>query len=285
MHLGATIPLEDLVDLGLTAGHLSNIGAMSDEELAAEGRRYSEAGIIAVQTGGYCNLISTDENHRRDCIANLRSLLTRAERAGCRWVVVGGGHRDPAKPTDIFSAHPDNWTAEARALLAESCAAVLDGWSSATTGLVVETWVMTPLDSPAAARQLADTVNHRNFGILFDPVNMMNLDRHFRSGAFIGTCFDTFGDQIRLVHLKDTLIKAESFTYHMAEVPIGDGNLDIGQLLREADGLDEGIPLVIEHLAGFDAYAQAVSRMREIAAKNSLSFVSPRQSGTLREES
>lgn len=275
MHLGAMIKLDDLIANGLTAGPVSNIKDMGDAELNKARDDFETAGVIAAQTGGYCNLISVDEGHRRECVVSVRRLLEKAERVGCRSVVVGGGHRDPSVPTDIFSAHPENWSDYATDLLAESCREVLDGWASDTTGLVIETWVMTPVDSPRAARKLASSVNHQNFGILFDPVNMMNLDRHFRTGDLIAECVNEFGEWIELVHLKDTRIMADRFTYHMAEVPIGDGNMDYPRLLRELTSIGEDLPLIVEHLANLDDYIQAITRIRSIAADEGIEFSSP----------
>jgi len=272
MHLGAVLNIPDLQKLGLTAGPAEDIAELPEAERSGLGLSFEQAGIIPAQTGGYCNLVSTDEAHRRKCVARLRETLAAAEQAGVRTVICGGGHRDPDCPEAVFSPHPDNWTQPARELLAQSCAEVLDGFSSKVTKLTIETWVMTPLDSPRAARDLVDAVKHPNLGILFDPVNMMNLDRHFRTGEFVAECIDTFGDAITHVHAKDTRILADRFTYHMAEVPIGSGRMDYARLLREMTRLPEDVSLIIEHLDTFDAYAAAAAKLREIAAAEGIDF-------------
>lgn len=275
MQLGATISLDDAIALGVSAAPIPADKPLSDAELLALRQKYAAAGITPVQTNGYCNLVATDEAVRLENIAATRELLRKADLAGSRAVVVGGGHRDAKVPRDVFSAHPDNWKPETVELLAKSCRAILDGLDLKTVKLTIETWVMTPLDSPQAVKRLVELVDHPNFGILFDPVNMMNLERHFRSGPFIAECFAAFGDAIVLVHAKDTGLQPEHFTYKMAEVPIGTGQLDYNELLRQMATREKDLPLVIEHLGQPEEYAAAVRHLRGIAAAEGLSFWVP----------
>lgn len=172
MQLGATISLDDAIALGVSAAPIPADKPLSDAELLALRQKYAAAGITPVQTNGYCNLVATDEAVRLENIAATRELLRKADLAGSRAVVVGGGHRDAKVPRDVFSAHPDNWKPETVELLAKSCRAILDGLDLKTVKLTIETWVMTPLDSPAAVKRLVELVDHPNFGILFDPVNI-----------------------------------------------------------------------------------------------------------------
>lgn len=275
MQLGATVSLEDAIGLGVTAAGIAAETPLSDAELVELGRSYTRAGITPVQTNGYCNLVATDEAIRRENVAATRELLRKADLAGSRAVVLGGGHRDPAVPRDVFSAHPDNWKPEAIELLAQSCREIVDGLDLKTTRLSVETWVMTPLDSPKSVRRFLDLVRHKSVGILFDPVNMMNLDRHFRTGEFIAECFDTFGDDIVHVHAKDTRLLAAEFTYKMAEAPIGTGQLDYAELLRQMSRRAEDLPLVVEHLGKREDYADAIAYIRRVAGAEGLTFWTP----------
>ena len=275
MQLGATVSLDDAIALGVTAAGIAAEKPLSDAELVELGRSYTKAGITPVQTNGYCNLVATDEAIRRENVAATRELLRKADLAGSRAVVLGGGHRDPAVPRDVFSAHPDNWKPEAVELLAQSCREIVDGLNLKTTRLSVETWVMTPLDSPKSVRRFLDLVGHKSVGILFDPVNMMNLDRHFRTGEFIAECFDVFGDDIVHVHAKDTKLLAAEFTYKMAEAPIGTGQLDYAELLRQMSRKAQDLPLVVEHLGRREDYADAIAYIRRIAKAEGLSFWTP----------
>ena len=138
-------------------------------------------------------------------------MLLAAENVDSSFVNVGGGHREPTCPSNVFSAHPANWKDEALEVLAVSCIQVLGQIPIRQTRLVLETRMMTPLDSPQKVRQLYDQVNHPQFGFLFDSVNLMNLNRYFRTGEFIRECVDILGDDIALVHLKDTILKPDTF--------------------------------------------------------------------------
>ncbi len=102
MQLGATISLADAIALGVSAAPIGADQPLSDAELTALRQEYAAAGITPVQTNGYCNLVATDEAVRLENIAATRELLRKADLAGSRAVVVGGGHRDPAVPREVF---------------------------------------------------------------------------------------------------------------------------------------------------------------------------------------
>lgn len=273
MRLGALVSLEEAAAHGITAAAQRIELGMEEHELAFVRQRFEQAGVWAVQTGGYRNLAATDETVRQEAVAYLRKMLVKADQAGVMFVVTGGGHRDPARPSDVFSAHPDNWRPEALEVLADSCRRVLADLELRQAKLVVETWTMTPVDSPEKARALYEAVNHPHFGILFDPVNLMNLERYFRTGSFVQECVDILGDAIALVHLKDALLRPEAFTYHMSEVMIGEGNVDYPSLLQALSGLTHAnVPIMVEHLKSIEAYAASVRHVREIAAANGVAL-------------
>jgi len=265
MRLGATVAFDDAVRLGFTAAPMAIEDHFDDRRLDSLRLQYSHAGILGAQLSSYCNLTSTDEHIRQENIRLVKQRLKLASKAGCRSVVVGGGHRNPLCPRDVFSAHPDNWTPLALDILADSCAQILADMEPGQTKLIIETWVMTPVNSPENVRKLVDKVNHPNFGILFDPVNLMNLDRYFKNGDFIRECVDVFGDSIAVVHLKDTLLIPERFTYHLSEAQAGKGNLDYKTLLGLCRHLDPDLPLLIEHLKTLKEYEQSGAFIRQVA--------------------
>lgn len=275
MQLGATVSLDAAVGMGISAASVNIEHDTSDSEIDELKQKYASAKVTPVQAGGYCNLISTDERHRKANILKTKALLRRADLMGCRTVVVGGGHRDPDNPHEIFSVHPENWQPEALDLLAESCRDILSDLDLSHTKLVVETWVMTPLNSPKAVAKLVAKVDHPNFGILFDPVNMMNLERYYQSGEFIEACITAFGDAIALVHAKDTLLRADPFTFHMAEAPVGQGQLDYRTLMRALDRLSADLPLVVEHLKEDHEYKAALAYLRQVAREEGVDLWRP----------
>lgn len=220
------------------------------------------------QVSCYTNLECAPGAIRDRQMARLRELIDWTAAAGGRVVVSGCGHMNPDNAEEVFSAHPDNWTPAAMDRLVETCAEAA-GWAAeAGITFAVESWVLLTLNSPKKIRELVDRVNNPALGVLFDPVNLMNLDVHFTNGEMIREAFDLLGDRIKIVHAKDTIINAAAFTYHMSEAQVGKGRLDYDTLLRCMSELsDPDTPLHIEHLSRLDEVISARDHLRTVAAR------------------
>ncbi len=268
MRLGVTILPEVAANYNFKITSVDIEPGMTDIDIEGIQKRFKKANVLPVQSSAYYNLASTNDLIRADAIKNVRKVLMNAEKIGCKFVVVGGGHRNPACPANVFSAHPANWEDEAIDVLADSCIKVLEKIPLSKTKIVLETWTMTPLNSPQKARRLFDKINHPQFGILLDIVNLMNLDRYFKTGEFIWECVNVLGDAIDLVHLKDTILNPELFTYHMSEAPVGKGNLDYPEVLSALNSLNKkDLILMIEHLDTIEQYIECTQFVYQIAKK------------------
>lgn len=227
---------------------------------------FHDNGVALSQVSCYVNLEQAPGASRDLQMERLRKVIAFAGAAGARCVVSGCGHMHPDKAEEVFAAHPDNWTDAAMDRLAASCAEAATWAHEAGTIFTAESWVLLTLNSPRKLRELVQRVDHPGFGILFDPVNLMNLDVYFDTGRMIQEAFDQVGDRIVAVHAKDTLLIESSFTYHMSEAPPGKGTLDYETLLRCMDGLnDQDTPLHIEHLRSLDAVVEARDAIRGVA--------------------
>lgn len=271
MILGVSAPFEIAKMQKFKAASMPLKGK-SDEEINECRRRFDRAGVRGVQYAAYCNLTSVNERVRQRAIQSLKQSLVTAHKAGCEAVVTGGGHRNPDDPEAVYAIHRDNWSELALDVLAESCKQVLSDISIGETRLCLETWVMTPLDSFESVKYVLDKVNHPNLKICFDPVNLMNLDRYFSNGEYILKCLDAFGDDIHVVHLKDTRLLPKPHTYHMSEALIGDGNLDFNTLLKGCSQLQSDLPLLIEHVKDAELIKQSAAKIRWIAEKLKLAL-------------
>lgn len=264
--------LDKLIDaikrLGLSGTALPLDATWTAEQAEAVGQRFRAEGIAIAQVGCYTNLEGALGPVRQQQMERLKRVLTLAAHAGARCVVSCPGHMNPDLPEAIFSAHPDNWTEAAMDRLVESCREVADAAATAGVTFCLESWVVTTLNSPERLAELVRRVGTREFGILFDPVNLMNLDTYFGNARVIEDCFDRLGDAIQIVHAKDTRIVEASFTYHMSEVVPGDGILDYATLLRCMGRLsDPETPLVIEHVATQREIERARDYIRQAAAE------------------
>ncbi|MDQ3657609.1 MAG: sugar phosphate isomerase/epimerase [Chloroflexota bacterium] len=280
MRLSATVPgrtprekVQAIRSLGMSATDIWFDPATSIAQAAEIQQTFAGAGVSLSQVSCYTNLECVPGAIRDRQMAHLRDVIAFAGRTGVRCVVSGCGHMNPDAPEEVFSAHPDNWTDAAMDRLVESCTEAAAWAAEAGTVFCAESWVLLTLDSPRKMREQADRVNSPAFGLLFDPVNLMNLDVYFDNGRMIREAFDLLGDRIVAVHAKDTKLIDSAFTYHMSEAIPGDGTLDYETLLRCMDDLgDAETPLHIEHLPALDDVARARDYIRSVAERTGITL-------------
>ncbi len=280
MRLSATVPgttpgekVRAIRELGLSATDIWFDPATSIAQAAEIQRAFADNAVSLSQVSCYTNLECASGPIRERQMAQLRDVIAFAGQAGVRCVVSGCGHMNPDVPDEVFSAHPDNWTDAAMDRLVESCTEAA-GWAAgAGTVFCAESWVLLTLNSPRKLRELVDRVDSPAFGVLFDPVNLMNLDVYFDNGRMIREAFDLLGDRIVAVHAKDTKLIDSAFTYHMSEAVPGDGTLDYETLLRCMDDLgDAETPLHIEHLPDMAEIARARDYIQSVAREAGVSL-------------
>lgn len=280
MRLSATVPGKDLAEKlsNLQQLHLrdTDIWLNPDSPLmdASELRELlTNEGVSLSQLSCYTNLECAPGPILEKQMDRLHQVIQYAGEAGIRCVVSGCGHMDATCPDEVFSPHPDNWTPEAMNRLVSNCQIAATWAEDAGTLFCVESWVLLTLNSPEALAELVQRVDSPGFGILLDPVNMMNLDTHFVSGQMIQKSFDLLGDNIKIVHAKDSVLIGSSFTFHMSEAIPGRGKLDYVTLLKCMDTLkDEETPLHIEHLPTLDDVIEARDYILAMAAHAGVEF-------------
>ena len=274
IRLGAVLPTGSVDETIAMAERLGLWGTAAplpleatEAEAAAVGRRFRDAGLRLVQLACYRNVSTPVPEERRRAVRDLVRALHLAAAAGVLHVVTGAGHRDPSQPQATFAVHPDNFSDRALEDLAATCREVLETAGDVPVRLLVETWVMTPLSSLTRASEAVRRVAHPRFGILFDPVNLMNLDVYFDNGSFLARAVQQLGPAIGIVHAKDTLLHPERFTFQLAEEPVGQGALDYGALLRALATLPGDVPLLVEHVPDEAGVRAALDHIRAVAER------------------
>ncbi len=254
---------------GLWGTGIAFPGGATEADAAALGRRFADAGVHIVQVSDYQNVSTPVDEVRGEAVQRLRRSMALAAAARARAVCTGAGHCDPARPRETFAAHRDNFSDAALDRLANSCRDVVAAGDVRGEGvrLLVETWVMTPLNTLPRTSKAVRRVAHPMFGILLDPVNLMSLDNYFDNGSFLRRCVQDLGPAIGLVHAKDTLLHPERFTFHLAEEPVGTGALDYAALLEALAALPGDVPLCVEHLRTEEEVSAALAHLRAIAEK------------------
>ena len=133
--------------------------------------------------------------------------------------------------------------------------------------LALETHVVSIMDPPEKCRRIVEAVGSDNLRLIMDAVNhFQSLQQVYNSADFLNHIFDVAGPISPLAHLKDLKL-ADGLVLHIGQEVPGEGELDLGLMLKRFDALyPDGYGLV-EHL-GMAQIPLAVANIRRIAAEN-----------------
>mgnify|MGYP000085476349 CR=1 FL=1 len=234
----------------------------SAETVSAYREAAAAADVEIAEVGAWgTNPISDDPDERAAAVDQCVAALELADAIGARCAVNVAGSRG-----DRWAApHPENLTDETFYRIVESVQAIVDRADpdEAVYALEPMPWVY-PHDVESY-RSLVEAIDREAFGVHFDPVNLITSpERYYENAAFVREFVAEFGDEIEVVHLKDTLL-TDDLTVHIDEVRPGAGDLDYHVLLSALDELDDDLPLLLEHLDDADAYEQAAAYVRDVA--------------------
>ncbi|MEM7531291.1 MAG: TIM barrel protein [Chloroflexota bacterium] len=244
---------------------------MSDDECVAFGEAARTYGIVIGEIGMWQNLMTEDDELRQQRIENVRTLLCKADLAGCHCVVtlIGTKH-----PSDVSIApHAYMYTDECRAEFREIVLRILDGLDLQTTRYVIEPWHNSFFYQPEVIRAFIDSVDHPALGVHLDQMNMVTQESYFNTTDLINRTFDLLADVVASVHLKDINCDYRHMFLKLDEVLIGDGVMDYETYLRRISQLPDDTPCFCEHLPGEADYLVNFGRLHELAAKVDVQFL------------
>jgi sugar phosphate isomerase/epimerase len=166
--------------------------------------------------------------------------------------------------------HKDNLTQETFDLIVEVTRKIIDSVKPKNTFYSLETMPWAYPDSVESYERLIKAIDRKQFGVHFDPVNLVISPQvYFNNGEIISEAFKKLGQNIRSCHAKDILLLDDKTTPHMPEVRPGLGNLNYALFLRELSKLDN-IPLMMEHLSSVEEYDIAARYIRNVGSQNGI---------------
>lgn len=223
----------------------------------------ADSGLRIVQCAGAgANLVSADEAIRRRGIAALAELMRAAKSLDAEMVLTGCGSLHATHP---YGPAHENHSDRTRERLVDSLRHVAQAAEQAGMPVALEPHVLTTLDTPENVRAVLDEVDSNWIQANFDPVNFLgSLDAVYASGDSIRHALATLGPRLApSAHIKDVVVEAE-LVLHIAEVPPGDGVLDLAAVLTACRELPESSALIVEHLSA-EAAPAALRVVSELA--------------------
>ena len=166
----------------------------------------------------------------------------------------------------------EDFTEETFQMIVDSVRTIIDGVKPLHAFYTLETMQWMYPDSTESYRKLVDAIDRKEFGVHFDPVNIIwSPHRYFNNGQIIKDFIKEFGTLIKSCHGKDTLM-GDQYTVHLDEVVPGKGSLDYHLLLRELEKVDPDMPLILEHLTKENEYAAAADYVFTIAQQEGITI-------------
>lgn len=82
--------------------------------------------------------------------------------------------------------------------------------------------------NPKRAREVLDRIQSPNLQIIFDPVNLLDINNYQNREEIIAEAIELLGDDIAMVHIKDFVVKDGE----LVSVAAGSGEMDYTQIIR-----------------------------------------------------
>ena len=167
-------------------------------------------------------------------------------------------------PTGAYNPSRRNHEPEALARLVESLGKIASKAEAVGQTIVIETHVLTILNSPEIIADVVKQVGSQRIRIVMDYVNhFQTLSHVYGSTARINHIFDTMGALCPVAHCKDISVR-DGFVMHFDEEIPGEGELDLATVFRRWHDLNPDNYMLLEHLAN-ELYPLAASNALRIA--------------------
>ncbi len=237
LHDTRKLPFEERVAdvrrLGFACGHLAlskfiDEFSTADEALTPGLAMYIKNVFARNQVdiavlGCYLNLATPNEEQLRKNIHRYMAHLRFASWLGCG--VVG---TETGAPNEKYAFTPECHTEEALRTFIANLRPVVEYAEKMGVVLAIEPVYRHIVWNPSRARRVLDEIGSPNLQIIFDPVNLLDLENYRDREAVFEEAMDLLGEDIAMVHLKDFIVRDGK----MVSVGCGLGEMDPTAVLR-----------------------------------------------------
>jgi sugar phosphate isomerase/epimerase len=216
----------------------------------------AKAGLVIGEAGAWRNLVAHDEATRKANLQFAVDTLAAADEMGVvACVAFHGtvGHAgDPWQLSDNYDygPHPGNLGEAGFQRMVETARYVIDAVKPRRTRFSLEMvpWLIT--GTPQEYLRLIKAIDRPAFAAHIDAANMITSPQfYFDTPRMLREGFALLAPYVVSAHAKDIVMKGGPglISFHMDEVPPGEGMLDYRAYLRELNALGRDVPLMLEH--------------------------------------
>lgn len=263
------------VEGGYKAIYAPPLKAGDSAAIRAVSKAAAHANLTIGEAGAWRNLVAHDETRRKENLQFALDVLAVADEMGVVACIAYHGTVGHAgdgwglSDNYDYGPHPDNLGEAGFERMVETARYLLDSVKPKRTKFSLEMvpWLVT--GTPQEYLRLIKAVDRPMFGAHIDAANMIvSPANYFDTPGMLREGFRLLAPYVVSAHAKDIVMKGGPgrISFHMDEVPVGEGNLDYGAYLRELDALGRDVPLMIEHYTGPE-YDRSRDYIKKVARK------------------
>lgn len=237
LHDTTKLPFEERIaqvhELGFACGHLA-LGKVIDEfpttdESMTPGLAMYIKNVFArnqvdiAVLGCYLNLANPNKEWLANIVHRYMAHIRFASWLGCG--VVG---TETGAPNEAYKFTPECHTEEALQLFINNVRPVVEYAEKMGVVFAIEPVYTHIVNNPKRARRVLDEINSPNLQIIFDPVNLLNIENYQDRREVIEEAIDLLGPDIAVVHLKDFIVMEKG----LGAVGCGLGEMDYTEVLK-----------------------------------------------------
>ena len=220
-----------------------------------------KADIVIAEVGAWSNPLSADLSVAQQAFKKCVESLALAEAIGANCCVNISGSKNPQH---WAGPHEENFSDSTFDQIVEVTRKIIAEIKPTRTYFTLEFMPWIYPDSVDSYLRIIKAVDHKQFAVHMDPVNIINSPRaYYSNSVLIKECFAKLGQYIRSCHGKDIILKEDSYSTQLEECRPGLGQLDYGTYLTELSKL-KNIPLMLEHLPSAVEYEKAAAFVRSV---------------------
>jgi L-ribulose-5-phosphate 3-epimerase len=215
----------------------SQLGALSPGFAKYVGNSFAKNNVQIAVLGCYFNPVEPDLDSRRRGIERFKEHIRYARDFGCSIVATETGSLNAD-----YSFHPDNHTEKGFQMILESVKELVEEAEKFGVIVGVEAVTKYTIYDPKSMKRLLDAIPSNNIQVVFDPVNMLDINNYERQDEIIKEAFELFGDRMVILHAKDFAIE----NGQIKQIPAGKGQLNYELVLKELKARKPYINVLME---------------------------------------
>jgi sugar phosphate isomerase/epimerase len=157
--------------------------------------------------GVYLNYIHPDKEQRKRNIELFKEHIRFARDFGCS--VVG---TETGSLNADYSFNVENISNKAFEMLYMSLKELVDEAEKFGVFVGIEGVTSHVLTTPQRMKEMLDKINSNHLQVIFDPVNLIDINNYKDQEKIITESFELFGDKIVVIHAKDFIVEKDKLT-------------------------------------------------------------------------